>query len=222
MAAGGRDLQRPAGMLLPPDQSQIQPLRGRPLRELPRPRLNRDLPFEKSYRLSQISHRISGQALHKCRLRGHRLRDHQPGQARLPGRQGHRQRPPHRPQLPVQGKLPVESKPLGAGRWDHLGGHQHRHRQRQIQPRPFLFKVRRGQVGGDLGAREGEPYVADGRSYPLPGLGYLLFRKAHNRKAREARPHIALHLHQLRLHPKWGAANHLGEHPRPETPPARD
>ena len=105
MAAGGGDLQGPAGMGLAPDVRQIQGFGPNGCRRLQAgtgmTRVRQQL-----HHLAQALGGPDGQPFHQRRLCPIGGRQHQGSGAAAAGGQGHRHRSPHWPQLAIKAQLP--------------------------------------------------------------------------------------------------------------------
>ena len=87
-------------------------------------------------------------------------------------------------------------------------GHAHRGKQRerdrQVEVRTFLGHVGGGEIDRDPLGRERQPHRGKRSLDPLAAFAHGLVRQTDDRKARQPRGDLALHLHLARFQPEIG------------------
>ena len=195
VAAGGRDLERPAGLLLTDNLGEIG-LRGVPfLRRL------RRLDDLRRIAVAQILHHLAegrcGDDLeprHDSGLAGVGGRDDDLLDAAIAGCERHREHPPHRLELTFEGQL-AEQQPSGqTGAGQVAGCGQEADGHCEIERRALLPFVRRREIDDHVGRLEAVADTADGGEHPVLRLADRGVGKTHHRHRRRLGPD-PIHLH---------------------------
>ena len=121
----------------------------------------------------------------------------------------------HRRDRAVEPELAEHGKAVERVRRDRADrGHQ-AERDRQIVMAAFLRQIGRREIDGDPPRRQRQPRGDQRRAHPLARLGNRLVREADDRKRRQARRDLHLHVDRAGLDPLKGYGRNPRNHAAP-------
>ena len=216
MAAGGGDLERPAGMGLSAHVREIPGIRGDRRR---RPsdggqRAHRGQTSEPSRDLRKRADRVDRNALDEPGLVRVRLGDEQAATTPVADGERDAQDPGHRTHRPIQGELSDREEALERPRGNLVGGREKSEGDREVERGTLLARIGGGEV--DRNSSDGDlvPGVPHRRPHPLARLPHPRVGEPDNRKGGDPRADVHLDLHHRGLQPHDRRALHPRQHNR--------